>query len=131
MRNFLVELLLVPAEPICMQCSVQRPRTMLAGVAAMVSGAAESHPQGHGPGTKHDSCQQYAAWFVLGPFRLGVDLLSLDARRAILCLTGNDEAASHVAIKRFIRTACFVCKANGIVGFSLSFSHTRAITDQD
>ena len=77
----------------------------------MVSGAAESHPQGHGPGTKLDSCQQCAAWFLLSPVRLGVDLLSLDGRKAILCLTGKDEAASHVAIKRFIRTAGFVCKA--------------------
>ncbi|CAE7730307.1 Ken-052 [Symbiodinium pilosum] len=60
--------------------------------------------------------QELPPWFLerqnLTRRDMGVDLLSLDGRKAILCLTGKDEAASHVAIKRFIRTAGFVCKAD-------------------
>ncbi|CAE7218414.1 unnamed protein product [Symbiodinium sp. CCMP2592] len=40
--------------------------------------------------------------------QLGVDLFSLDGKRAVLCRAGN---ATHQDVKRFLRTANCVCKA--------------------
>eukprot|EP00439_Symbiodinium_sp_Y106_P017297 s2939_g2.t1 len=41
-------------------------------------------------------------------FLAGVDLFSLDGKRAVLCRAGN---ATHQDVKRFLRTANCVCKA--------------------
>ncbi|CAE6933399.1 irc3 [Symbiodinium sp. CCMP2456] len=59
--------------------------------------------------------QDLPPWFLqrrnLTRRSLGVDLLSLDGFRAVLCSVGMNGTLRHVEVKRFLRTARHVCKA--------------------
>ncbi|CAE7365657.1 irc3, partial [Symbiodinium sp. CCMP2456] len=47
---------------------------------------------------------------------MGVDLLSIDGSKAILCRCGGENSTvSHCEIKRFLRTARWVCQADELV----------------
>ncbi|CAE7249271.1 irc3 [Symbiodinium microadriaticum] len=64
--------------------------------------------------------QELPPWMLLrhnlSRREMGVDLLSIDGSKAVLCRCGGaNGAVSHHDIKRFLRTARWVCKADELV----------------